>query len=41
MIDRLVCAYTENGALYGLMTYKKGFRDCGSLLREMDLVKAA
>lgn len=41
MIDRLVCAYTENGALYGLMTYKKGFRDCGSLLREMNLVKAA
>lgn len=41
MIDRLVCACTENGALYGRMTYKKGFRDCGSLLRDMGLLKTA
>lgn len=41
MIDRLVCAHTENGALYGRMTYQKGFRDCGSLLWEMGLIRAA
>lgn len=41
MIDRLVSAYTENGALYGRVTYKKGFRDCIALLREMDLIKAS
>lgn len=41
MIDRLVCIYTENGAHYGRMTYKQGFRDCIALLREMDLIKAS
>lgn len=41
MIDRLVDAYTENGALYGRMTYQKGFRDCGNLLWEMGLIRAA
>ena len=41
MIDRLVCTYTENGAHYGRMTYRQGFRDCISLLRELDLIKAS
>ncbi len=41
MIDGLVDAYTENGALYGRVTYQKGFRDCGSLLWEMGLIRAA
>lgn len=41
MIDRLVCAYTENGALYGRMTYQQGIRDCVTLLLEMGLIRAA
>ena len=41
MIDGLVCIYTENGAHYGRMTYKQGFRDCISLLRELDLIKSS
>ena len=41
MIDRLVCAHTESGAFYGRVTYKQGFRDCISLLREMELLKAS
>lgn len=41
MIDRLVCTYTENGAHYGGMTYRQGFRDCISLLSELDLIKAS
>lgn len=41
MIDRLVCAYTENGALYGRMTYQQGFRDCVSFLLEIGLIGVA
>ena len=41
LIDRLVCAHTESGAFYGRMTYKQGFRDCISLLREMELLRAS
>lgn len=41
MIDRLVCAHTESGAFYGRVTYKQGFRDCASLLQEMNLIKAS
>ena len=41
LIDRLVCAHTESGAFYGRITYKQGFRDCISLLREMELLKAS
>lgn len=41
MIDRLVCTYAENGAHYDGMTYRQGFRDCISLLRELDLIKAS
>lgn len=41
LIDRLVCAHTESGAFYGRMTYRQGFKDCISLLREMELLKAS
>ena len=41
LIDRFVCAHTESGAFYGRMTYKQGFKDCISLLREMELLKAS
>ena len=41
MIDKLVCAHTESGAFYGRITYKQGFRDCISLLREMELLRAS
>ena len=41
LIDRLVSAHTESGALYGKMTYRQGFRDCAFLLREMNLIRAS
>lgn len=41
LIDRLVSAHTESGAFYGKMTYKQGFRDCASLLWEMNLIRAS
>lgn len=41
LIDRLVCAHTESGAFYGRMTYRQGFKDCISLLREMELLKVS
>ncbi len=40
-VDRLVSAHTASGACYGRMTYRKGFHDCVTLLREMGLIKAA
>lgn len=39
LIDRLISAYNENGALYGRMTYQQGMRDCALLLLEIDLIK--
>lgn len=41
LIDRLVSAHTESGAFYGKMTYRQGFCDCASLLREMNLLRAS
>ena len=41
VIDRLVCSHAESGAFYGKMTYKQGVKDCVSLLKEMDLIKAS
>lgn len=41
MIDRLICAHTESGAVYGKMAYKQGIRDCAELLFEMKLLKSA
>lgn len=41
IIDRLIAAHTESGAVYGEMAYKQGFRDCAALLLEMQLLKAA
>ena len=41
MIDKLVCAHTENGSFYGRMTYKKGFKDCISLLRDLEMLKVS
>lgn len=40
-VDRLVSAHTASGACYGRMTYRKGFHDCVTLLREMGLIRAA
>lgn len=39
VIDRLVCSHAESGAFYGKMTYRQGFKDCASLLKDMDLIK--
>ncbi len=41
VVDRLVSSHIESGALYGKMTYRKGFRDCASLLQAMGLIKAS
>lgn len=40
-VDRLISSYTASGACYGRLTYRKGFQDCISLLREMRLIGAA
>ena len=39
IVDRLVSAHTDCGSYYGRITYQQGFRDCASLLREMELIK--
>jgi len=39
IVDRIFTSYNESGALYGRMTYKRGMRDCASLLVEMGLIK--
>ena len=39
LMDRLISAYNENGAYYGRMTYRQGFRDCAALLVEIGLIK--
>lgn len=39
IIDRLISAHTESGAVYGKMTYGKGVQDCAALLLEMGLLK--
>ena len=41
VVDRLISAYTESGAVYGKLAYRQGFRDCAALLLEMKLLKAA
>ena len=41
IVDRLLSAHTESGAVYGKMAYKQGFRDCAALLLEMKLLKEA
>ena len=41
IVDRLLSAYMESGAVYGKMAYRQGFQDCASLLLEMKLLKAA
>ena len=41
VIDRLISAHTESGAVYGKMAYKQGFQDCAALLLKMKLLKAA
>lgn len=41
MIDRLVCAHVECGAFYGRMTFKKGFKECIYLLRELEMLKVS
>lgn len=40
-VDRLITSHTANGACYGRMTYRKGFRDCVALLQEIGLIRAA
>lgn len=39
-VDRLISSYTASGACYGRLTYRKGFQDCISLLKEMRLIGA-
>ena len=41
IVDRLLSAYMESGAVYGKMAYRQGFQDCAALLLEMKLLKAA
>lgn len=41
VVDRLVSLHTENGALYGRLTYQQGCRDCVALLQAMNLIKAS
>lgn len=41
VVDRLISAHTESGAIYGKMAYKQGFQDCAALLLEMKLLKTA
>ena len=41
VVDRLISAYAECGAVYGKLAYRQGFRDCAELLLEMKLLKAA
>lgn len=41
IVDRLLSAHMESGAIYGKMAYRKGFQDCAALLLEMNLIKAA
>ena len=41
VVDRLISAYTESGAIYGKMAYRQGFQDCAALLLEMKLLKMA
>lgn len=41
IIDRLLSAHIESGAVYGKMAYKQGFQDCAKLLFEMELLKTA
>ena len=41
MIDKLVCAHVESGAFYGRMAFKKGFKECIYLLRELEMLKAS
>lgn len=38
-VDRLISSYNEDGALYGRMTYQRGFKDCASLLVEIGLIR--
>ena len=41
IVDRLLSAHTEVGAVYGKMAYRKGYQDCAALLLEMKLLKTA
>lgn len=38
-VEQLISFYNEDGALYGRMTYQKGFRDCASFLIEIGMIK--
>lgn len=39
VIDRLIGAYVSQSAAYGSAAYQQGFRDCASLLKEINLVE--
>ena len=41
IVDRLLSAYTESGAIYGKMTYRQGIQDCVELMTEMRLLKVS
>ncbi len=39
LIDRLVCAYTAEGALSVKLSYAQGFKDCVLFLKEIGVIK--
>lgn len=41
IVDRLLSAYTESGAIYGKMAYRQGIQDCVELMTEMRLLKVS
>ena len=41
LIDRFISSHTESGAVYGKLAYKQGFKDCASLLQEVNLIKVS
>jgi len=41
IVDQLLSAHMESGAVYGKMAYRQGFQDCAALLLEMKLLKTA
>ena len=41
IVDRLLSAHTESGAIYGKMAYRQGIQDCVELMTEMRLLKVS
>lgn len=41
IIDSLISSHYESGAFYSKAAYKQGFKDCASLLQEINLIRAS